>query len=96
MKMKHCFALILVLLVSGTSRAATGLPVGVSLERDVEYGKIDAQSLKLDVYTPQKPSFSSLPAVVWIHGGGWEKGDKSSGRDRLTPLVASGSFVGFR
>jgi acetyl esterase/lipase len=31
----------------------------------------------LDIYTPDKPAGKSLPVVVWIHGGGWQAGDKS-------------------
>ena len=30
----------------------------------------------LDVYSP--PNAKNLPVVFWIHGGGWETGDKSS------------------
>jgi arylformamidase len=31
----------------------------------------------LDVYKPKKPPESPLPVVFWIHGGGWQAGDKS-------------------
>jgi len=31
----------------------------------------------LDVYTPEKPAGKSLPVMFWIHGGGWQAGDKS-------------------
>ncbi|MHC4533651.1 MAG: carboxylesterase family protein, partial [Planctomycetota bacterium] len=31
----------------------------------------------LDIYTPEKPSRKSLPVMFWIHGGGWQVGDKS-------------------
>ncbi|MBM3788436.1 MAG: alpha/beta hydrolase [Acidobacteria bacterium] len=30
----------------------------------------------LDVYTPEKPAGTSLPVLFWIHGGGWQAGDK--------------------
>jgi len=29
----------------------------------------------LDIYTP--PNAKNLPVVFWIHGGGWQAGDKS-------------------
>jgi len=35
---------------------------------------VQSQSLKLDLYLPDKPKGSRL--VVWIHGGGWHKGSK--------------------
>lgn len=31
----------------------------------------------LDVYTPEEPVAESLPVMFWIHGGGWQVGDKS-------------------
>jgi arylformamidase len=31
----------------------------------------------LDIYTPPDPVAKSLPVVFWIHGGGWQVGDKS-------------------
>jgi acetyl esterase/lipase len=31
----------------------------------------------LDIYTPEKPAGTSLPVMFWIHGGGWQTGDKS-------------------
>lgn len=62
---------------------------------DVEYGKAGERSLKLDVIRPTQPAGKSLPIVVWIHGGGWQGGDKSSGRGRLAALVGSGNYVGF-
>ena len=30
----------------------------------------------LDVYTPEKPA-QGLPVMFWLHGGGWQAGDKS-------------------
>lgn len=31
----------------------------------------------LDIYTPEQPTQDALPVVFWIHGGGWQTGDKS-------------------
>ena len=31
----------------------------------------------LDVYAPEKTSDKKLPVMFWIHGGGWQVGDKS-------------------
>jgi arylformamidase len=44
------------------------------IERDVAYA--DAHALqKLDVYSPRDAK--NLPVVLWIHGGGWQAGDKT-------------------
>ena len=61
-------------------------PEGVEVERDVEYGKVGDVSLKLDIYRPTKSPEQPLPAVVWIHGGGWRMGSK----DKHMPATATG------
>jgi acetyl esterase/lipase len=75
-------------------RLAPEIAEKIAIERDVEYGKAGDVSLKLDVYRPKAESKSLRPVVVWIHGGGWRGGNKSSGLVRLGPLVASGEYVG--
>ena len=41
---------------------------------NVKYGALDRQVL--DVYSPRDAK--NLPVVFWIHGGGWQTGDKTS------------------
>jgi acetyl esterase/lipase len=43
------------------------------VKRDIPYG--DQKRQVLDVYAP--PDAKDRPVVFWIHGGGWEVGDKS-------------------
>jgi len=48
--------------------------------RDVAYveGRVDALR-RLDLYVPERAKPCRLvPIVVWVHGGGWTKGDKRS------------------
>ncbi|MCB1079564.1 MAG: alpha/beta hydrolase, partial [Verrucomicrobiae bacterium] len=50
---------------------------------------------KLDLFLPEKPaSEGPLPVIVFIHGGGWKNGDKSSGGGKVAPLVATGKYAG--
>ncbi len=42
---------------------------------DVPYANSTSEKQKLDIYTPA--SAISAPVVFWIHGGGWQTGDKS-------------------
>ena len=42
--------------------------------KDIEFAKVQGQSLKLDLYLPAKPKNTAL--VIWIHGGGWRNGTK--------------------
>lgn len=45
--------------------------------RDIPYVENGHKRHVLDVYTPEKPVSKSLPVMFWIHGGGWQVGDKS-------------------
>lgn len=49
---------------------------GVIVDRDLEYGRVDGISLKLDLYRPETIS-KPLPLILFIHGGGWTGGDKA-------------------
>jgi arylformamidase len=45
------------------------------VKRDIPYATPAAERQVLDVYSP--PGAKNLPVVFWIHGGGWQAGDKS-------------------
>ncbi len=47
------------------------------LQRDVTYCTAGGVPLLMDVYTPPLPDAQPAPVAVYIHGGGWESGDKS-------------------
>ncbi len=47
---------------------------GQTTHRDIRYADGHARHV-LDVYQPQ--SGDNLPVIFWIHGGGWQTGDKS-------------------
>jgi acetyl esterase/lipase len=66
----------------------------IEVQADVEYGKAGERSLKLDVIKPKATSDKPRACVVWIHGGGWQNGNKTSGMQRLASLVATGDYVG--
>ncbi|MFG0331979.1 MAG: alpha/beta hydrolase [Maioricimonas sp. JB049] len=44
---------------------------------DVPYVENGHERQVLDIYTADEPSGSSRPVMFWIHGGGWQVGDKS-------------------
>ena len=56
----------------------------VKVQRDVQYGVGPAtattaeQPLLMDVYRPKGDTVKRRPAVIWVHGGGFAAGDKSS------------------
>src|SRR5438067_1695653 len=46
------------------------------VKRNIPYADPAHERQVLDVYSP--PNARSLPVVFWIHGGGWQTGDKAS------------------
>jgi acetyl esterase/lipase len=46
------------------------------VKRNVPYADPAQERQVLDVYAP--PNAKNLPVVFWIHGGGWQTGDKTS------------------
>jgi acetyl esterase/lipase len=98
--MRHFLAVLLVAALVSPALAqrpgakAAALADKIAVETDIEYAKAGDISLKLDVYKPKAASEKPRPCIVWIHGGGWQNGDKGSGRGRLASYVASGDYVG--
>jgi acetyl esterase/lipase len=66
--MKHVAGLLIVIAVLTSAPAQ-------DVKRDIPYTKNADKRQVLDVYSP--PQAKNLPVVFWIHGGGWQTGDKS-------------------
>lgn len=64
----------------------------VEVIRNVEYGKGGNTSLTLDIARPKIQPKKPMPVVVFIHGGGWQKGSKESGLIKIVPLAQKGYF----
>ena len=74
---------------------AARIPDSVQAEIDVPYAETDNPRQRLDLFLPKSPrSDKSLPVVAYIHGGGWQGGDKRGGSGVVAPLVASGEYAG--
>lgn len=71
------------------------VPEGVKKIADLDYVGGGNPRQKLDLYLPEKPAGAKpVPLVVFIHGGGWQGGDKTGGGGRVGPLVATGNYAG--
>jgi para-nitrobenzyl esterase len=62
---------------------------GATATTDITYGSApdlngDPETLKLDLYQPTGDTVTKRPALIWIHGGGFTMGDKSSGAGMAT------------
>lgn len=66
----------------------------IRVTRDIVYAEIDGIQLKLDAYEPKTRGDHHLPMIVFIHGGGWRRGDKMGGA-RFMPALINSGYVGF-
>jgi acetyl esterase/lipase len=66
----------------------------ITIIKDVPYLEV-SRSEKLDVYLPDFNKYSGkLPAVVWIHGGGWQTGSKNETRAlNICSTLAKAGYV---
>ena len=58
---------------------------------DVQYCTGGGKALLMDVFVPRKRVRTLTPAVLWLHGGGWERGDKNGSSGAR--FLASAGFV---
>ena len=67
--MKHLTQLFVALALLSEAQAQ-------NIKRDIPYADPAHERQVLDVYSPA--GAKNLPVVFWIHGGGWQTGDKTS------------------
>jgi len=75
--------------------SAPHMPAGAKrVVPEVTYSTVVGINLKMDIYYP-KVEGSSYPAVIYVHGGGWIGGSKSSGAGMydIPTLLAHGFVV---
>jgi arylformamidase len=58
------------------------------VKRDIPYADPAHERQVLDVYSPK--GAKDLPVVFWIHGGGWQGGDKSGVQQKPQAFVEKG------
>lgn len=68
---------------------ARHVPKGIRSELDIPYDAADADAL-LDLYRPPAGDGRALPAVVWVHGGGYIAGSKTQVGNYLKILAGKG------
>jgi acetyl esterase/lipase len=78
------------------ARAAEAVNIPGRVERDITYASPNGTPLKLDLYFPAEKSDKPMPLAVYIHGGGWRNGSKTTGgwyADVTADLVSRGYAV---
>ncbi len=80
--------------VSGEPQPASFDPaLPGTAQKDITYGTADGVELKMDVYYPSTMD-GPWPVVMYVHGGGWMKGDKSDGAGSgLTQQLVERGFL---
>jgi acetyl esterase/lipase len=68
------------------------LPDGVEFFEGIEYGEAGGKLLQLDMYRPARLS-RKVPALIFIHGGGWRKGKRSDYRHYCLRFARRGYVV---
>ena len=66
----------------------TSLAFGQTITRNLPYADPAHERQVLDVYAPS--GAKDLPVVFWIHGGGWQAGDKESVREKPKAFTSRG------
>ena len=59
-----------------------------NVKQDIPYAEPADPRQKVDIYSPE--GAKNLPVVFWIHGGGWQTGDKSLVQIKPQAFVAKG------
>lgn len=100
--MSHRYALLvtaLALFATSTYLTATGAgELAVDLQENVEYGTGADQKLTMHIARP-KDATEPLPAILFIHGGGWQAGSKDMFKKAIRDFASEGyvaASVGYR
>jgi acetyl esterase/lipase len=80
--MKHLPLLLLLLASAAQSQ---------TIKKDIPYAGVDDPKRTLDIYAPADAK--NLPVVFWIHGGGWETGDKADMKTKPKVFMEHGFIV---
>ncbi len=62
--------------------------IAQEVKKDLPYANPALERQVLDIYAPKDAK--GLPVVFWIHGGGWQTGDKSSVQEKPKAFVERG------
>jgi len=66
----------------------------IEIKNNIPYADTKNPRQSLNLILPKSRNKKILPALIYIHGGGWKNGNKDQGIARLLPYVVSGEYVG--
>src|SRR5688572_2722340 len=94
MNRRQCFrqstaTIVCVLGFLAPSTSALAQPqTAISTKRDIPYAEPADARQKVDIYSPD--GAKNLPVVFWIHGGGWQTGDRTNVQVKPQAFVDKG------
>ncbi len=86
-------ALVLVLVTQPASAQKQNPAADVEVLKDIVTGKGGEKAMHLTMYRLKAKQDKPMPAVVWIHGGGWMQGSYNDTQSRHLALAARGYVV---
>lgn len=98
---KYTRLLFILLIISENSFAQNNkkeqlkMPEGFQVIQNIFYAGNKNKAQTLDVFIPENRKEGKLPALVFIHGGGWKGGSKKQAYKKLSPFIKEGNYVGF-
>src|SRR5688572_31235085 len=75
-------------LVLAQPKIAVAAPAKLIVKQDIPYAESGDPRQKLDLYAPEVAR--NLPVVFWIHGGGWQTGDRTNVQVKPQAFVDKG------
>ena len=64
---------------------------GMEIRKDIAYLDTDSIKLYLDMYWNARIK-NPVPLIVWVHGGGWEAGDKAEAEE-MAPMILEKGYA---
>jgi acetyl esterase/lipase len=90
--MKQFAALLAILslapLTSAVAQSQTSASSKLNVKQDVPYAEPADPRQKVDIYAPE--GARNLPVVFWIHGGGWQAGNRTNVQVKPQAFVDKG------
>jgi acetyl esterase/lipase len=77
----------------GTSRSQSLLN-GFRVERNVAYANTENAHQRLDLFVPESADDQTrFPVVIYVHGGGWEGGNRDGGQQFIAPILRTRRYA---
>jgi len=81
---------ILIIFVASSATAEVSIKAFTGLKTDIAIGDVNGTTLRINVALPKNHGKKPRPVMVYIHGGGLTKGDKSRFNNSIAKMAKRG------